>query len=90
MSHNAENGNNGKIRGFLSKYFGDKELRDDEDIFAGGFVNSLFAMQLVLFLESEFGIQLDNDDLNLDNFRSVEALLRLIDRKSSSSAGRNG
>ena len=33
------------IRQFLAKFFKDYDLKDDEDIFSLGFVNSLFAMQ---------------------------------------------
>jgi methoxymalonate biosynthesis acyl carrier protein len=35
-------------------------------------------MQLVLFVEKEFGIQVDNEDLELSNFESVNALTRLV------------
>ena len=41
-----------------------------------------FAMQLVLFIENEFGIKIESDDLNLDNFRSIQALANLVERKT--------
>jgi methoxymalonate biosynthesis acyl carrier protein len=69
------------IKRFLARFFQNYDLQDDEDIFALGFVNSLFAMQLVLFVESEFQISVDNEDLELDNFRTVNALTNLINRK---------
>ena len=72
-----------RIRTFLCQYIRDQNLTDDTDIFAGGLVNSLFAMQLIVFLEGEFNLTIDNDDLNLDNFRTIEALAGLIDRKKS-------
>lgn len=67
-----------KIRAFLSRFFRKHELKDDEDIFALGFVNSLFAMQLVMFLEKEFGIRVDNKDLDLNNFRTIDTITDLI------------
>lgn len=70
-----------KIRTFLSKFFRKHELQEDEDIFALGFVNSLFAMQLVMFLEKEFGIVIDNKDLDLNNFRTIKAIVAFIDQK---------
>ena len=70
-----------KIKQFLTKHFRNYDLQDDEDIFSLGFVNSLFAMQLVLFAENEFGITVDDDDLDIDNFRSINALTGLIRRK---------
>jgi len=70
-----------KIRAFLARFFHDLNLADDEDIFALGFINSLFAMQLVLFVESEFGFKVEDSDLDIDNFRTLNALANLIERK---------
>lgn len=72
-----------KVRVFLSRFFRKHELQDDEDIFALGFVNSLFAMQLVMFLEKEFGVRVDNKDLDFDNFKTVNAIADLVQRKSA-------
>lgn len=71
-----------KIKNFLAQYFGDRELQDDENIFTLGFVNSMFAMQLVLFIEKEFGIAIENEDLDLENFRSINAMVHLLERKT--------
>lgn len=70
-----------EIRQFLSKFFANYDLRDDEDIFSLGFVNSLFAMQLVLFVEQTFHITVENEDLDLANFRTINALNDFVQRK---------
>jgi acyl carrier protein len=70
-----------RLLAFLSRFIRGHELKDDDDIFAMGFVNSLFAMQLVSFLEGEFGITVEDDDLDINNFRSVSAMLRLLAKK---------
>jgi methoxymalonate biosynthesis acyl carrier protein len=72
-----------KVREFISQFIRAHEFKNDDDIFALGFVNSLFAMQLVLFVENEFGLTVENDDLDLDNFRSVNAISGLVERKSA-------
>jgi methoxymalonate biosynthesis acyl carrier protein len=72
-----------RIRSFLSQHLGGRSLGDSDDIFASGFVNSLFAMQIVLFLEKEFKVTLESDDLELPNFRTIEAMSSLILRKQS-------
>jgi acyl carrier protein len=72
-----------KIKEFLSRFFRNHELKDDEDIFSLGFVNSLLAMQLVNFIEKEFGVEIDDDDLDLDNFRTVDNIDSLIARKTA-------
>ena len=54
---------------------------DDDDIFSRGLVDSLFALQLVLFIEKEFGIHVKGEDLDLDNFCSVNAMASFVSRK---------
>lgn len=71
------------VRAFLARFFQNVDLADDQDIFALGFVNSLFAMQMVLFVEKEFGFTVEDDDLNIDNFRSINAIAELIERKTT-------
>jgi len=79
--------NQGKIKEFLSRFFKNHDLQPDEDIFALGFVNSLLAMQLVAFVEKEFGVQVGDEDLDLDNFRSITAISNLVARKQGPGAG---
>ena len=71
-----------KIRDFIGRTIRHGGLSDDDDIFGLGFVNSLFATQLVAFVEKEFGITIDNEDLDIDNFKTINALANLVDRKT--------
>jgi methoxymalonate biosynthesis acyl carrier protein len=77
-----------KIKQFLSRFFGNHQLQDNEDIFALGFVNSMFAMQLVLFIEQQFQVTIDNEDLDLDNFKTIDAMTLLVERKMTVLAGK--
>ncbi|MFH1144029.1 MAG: phosphopantetheine-binding protein [Candidatus Eisenbacteria bacterium] len=70
-----------RIRVFLGRHLHAESLSEEDDIFAAGWVNSLFAMQLVLFLEKEFGIGIDNQDLERANFRSIRSMTDLVGRK---------
>ena len=72
----------GKIKGFVGQFVGTEDIDPDTDLFETGMVNSLFAMQLVLFIEKQFGIVVDNEDLDVDNFSSLNAVERFVDRKS--------
>lgn len=69
------------IRNFMSRSFDGHTIGNDDDIFALGFGNSLFAMQLVAFVEDQFRIEIESEDLEMDNFRSIQAISRLIERK---------
>jgi methoxymalonate biosynthesis acyl carrier protein len=75
-----------KIKAFLSRFFKNHDLQPDEDIFSLGFVNSLLAMQLVAFVEKEFGIAVADADLDLDNFRSIRSIAALVARKRGAAA----
>ena len=71
-----------RVKEFLTVSFRHHEFQEDEDIFGLGFVNSLFAMQLVNFIETTFGITVENEDLDLENFRTIEAIATLVGKKS--------
>ena len=71
-----------RIAAYLSRFFPVHDLNDD-DIFALGFVSPMFAMQLVSFVEHEFGVTVENEDLELEDFRSVSALDAFVTRKLS-------
>lgn len=58
-------------------------LSNDSHIFEMGFVNSLFAMKLVNYLEQDFGFELDNQDLNIANFSTVNRIVALIEKKQT-------
>jgi acyl carrier protein len=56
-------------------------IEEDQDIFERGIVDSLFAMQLVAFVEQEFSITAEPTDLDINNFCSISALTRFVERK---------
>ncbi|MBF0573939.1 MAG: acyl carrier protein [Desulfamplus sp.] len=70
-----------KLNQFVGQYVNINEITPDLDLFASGRVNSLFAMQLVLFVEKEFGFKVENEDLDYENFKSIDAILVFIQRK---------
>lgn len=70
-----------RVRAFLQRHVGSRVLADEDDIFARGFVNSLMAVQLVAFVEKEFGITIGDDDLKLENFSSVNRITSFVTAK---------
>lgn len=75
-----------QLRDFVGRFLRGHALRDDEDMFATGYVNSMFAMQLVQFVESTFGVAVESEDLEIDNFRSIDAITALVTRKQGAPA----
>lgn len=58
-----------------------EELKDSDNIFEMGYVNSLFAMKLVTFVEDEFDIIIENDELNIENFSTINNIVIFIEGK---------
>jgi len=67
-----------KIREFLGQFISSTDIDPDLNLFESGMVSSLFAMQLILFVEKEFGIEVANEDLDFNNFRSLNAITAFI------------
>lgn len=78
-----------EIRSFIAGRYPQSSIGDDEDIFAVGFINSLFALELVMFIEKTFGITIPTSDLQLDYFRTVAAMAALVERQADP-AGQGG
>jgi methoxymalonate biosynthesis acyl carrier protein len=68
-----------KLLAFLRERTG-QDWTVDRDLFAEGGLSSLFAMELVVQLESEFDIEVAGPDLQLANFRTVTAMSELVAR----------
>ncbi len=75
-----------RVREYLSGRIKGHNLLDDDDFFARGFVDSMFAMQLVLFLEKDFGISIEGSEMRLDNFRTINAITEIVSRKTATAA----
>lgn len=74
-----------KIAAFIKKnmvVFEEDEvvLKNDTNIFTSGFVNSMFAVMLLNFLETEYNIEVGDQDVILENFSSINAMERLVTR----------
>ena len=62
----------------------DAVLDDDTPLIADGIIDSLGIFVVVSFLEKDFGIKLQPEDVVLDNFESVNTIRDLIALRSGS------
>jgi len=68
-----------QLQSFVEGRFPQSSIATDQDIFSLGYINSLFAMELVMFIEKEFTVTIPNDELRIDNFRTAKAMTELVD-----------
>jgi acyl carrier protein len=71
-----------RIRSFILSSITVGDLGDDDDLFETGIVNSLFAVQLMTFLEKAFDIEVGLDDLDIDNFKTIQASTAFVVKKN--------
>ncbi|HEV2639824.1 MAG TPA: hypothetical protein VGX23_32125 [Actinocrinis sp.] len=62
------------------------EIKPEDDIFGSGLVSSMFAMQLVVHLESTYDIAIIGPELKIDNFRTARLMAELVVRLSQAEA----
>ena len=71
-----------RIRSFVeADIWGEDDGRppwDDRTPILGTLLDSLGLMQLLDFLESEFGVAFDDEEVSVENFRTVAAIEALI------------
>ena len=58
------------------------DIPDDEPLFGGGLgLDSIDALEIVVMLESEFGIKVKNETTARDSFRSISTLASYVEQK---------
>jgi len=56
------------------------ELRDDEVIPETGLLDSAAIMELIVWYEDRFGLSIDQDDLTIEHFGTVNAMVDYLSR----------
>ena len=73
-----------QIRAFIVDYFYVTDpgaLTDDTELIDSGLVDSTGMMGVILWLESEFGIQVGDRDATPENLGSIERMADFVARK---------
>jgi acyl carrier protein len=73
-----------KMKKFISRHT-KKEISDDYNFFSAGLIGSLAAVEMIAFIEHEFKVTVGNDDLDLANFKSLNAIAEFVTRKQNES-----
>lgn len=70
------------IRGWLREnVVGSRQVPDSYPLIEEGLLTSLQTIELVLFLEERFGVSIDEEEVNEENFQSISAIARLVASK---------
>lgn len=67
----------------IYQFFVDKKKADsleyDTELLKSKHINSLFALQIVMFVEKEFHVKLARKEISEQNFHSINAIAALVD-----------
>jgi acyl carrier protein len=71
-----------RVREFVQQnFFVSGPLRDDDSLLDQGIIDSTGVLEVVGFLESEYGIRVNDEEILPDNFDSIAAIAAYVDRK---------
>ena len=56
----------------------DRTIKPDEPLISSGLIDSFNLMDLALFVEDNFGVRIEDTELNADTFDTLNALAELI------------
>ncbi len=59
----------------------DLALADDVLLIEDGYLTSLQTVEILMFLEKQFQVEVDPEEVNEDNFRSLKTIAGLVERK---------
>jgi acyl carrier protein len=83
-----------EIRRFILSAFlsggSEEELGDDDLLFESGIIDSTGALELVVFLEQRYGIQVRDEELFPKNFASVEKIHAYVELKIAAEGADTG
>ncbi len=67
-------------KNFISKK-GGRDVAGDESLLDSGLIDSTGIFELVNFLEQEFGIEIDDEEVIPDNFDTIDKLVAFVGGK---------
>lgn len=72
------------VRQSIVTYFHDmgKMPGDDTDLFEANIIDSMGLIELVTFLDKEFRVEIGQDAMKLENFRTIHDIVKTISRIS--------
>ena len=77
-----------EIKEKLNKYVQDTaftdldKIEDNTLLFEEGILDSMGLISLITFLEETFNIKINDTDLELENFKSIEAMTGFVESRS--------
>ena len=70
-----------KIREFIYNKNKNLKIDDNDNIFQQKILDSLAFVELVVFIENNFGFQFEDEELIIENFKSINTIINVVEKK---------
>jgi acyl carrier protein len=72
-----------RLKEFIACEFLEKgaALGDDQPLFGSGVISSIGVIELLVFIQKDFNVQISAAEINVGNFDTVEKMMRLIQER---------
>ncbi len=72
-----------QIKEFIIKTFmsGEGSIKDDEDLFDSGIIDSLGLIKMLAFIGEKLKISVDMSDVTMDKFSSINNIMKTLESK---------
>jgi len=74
------------VKDYVSRELADEgkltDLKEEENLLANGIMDSLGILKLVSFIEQKFDIRVPDEDVTVQNFRTLKDIASYLDNKS--------
>ena len=72
------------LRAYIAEHFAakdDPDFTDDVNLFDYGFVDSLGATEILLYMEQQFGVEITQKDITMYPMNSVDEIAAVVEAK---------
>lgn len=74
------------LKQFISDQFNVELPSTSADLIEAGILDSFMLIEVVMYMETEFSVTIELDDLEMDNFVTVESMARFVMTRQPASA----
>jgi len=72
------------IRDFLTSLSKESQIGDDDSLLVTKLLDSLKVVELVVFIESNYNVSFDNDEVSPENLDTINAIANFLEKKGIS------
>ncbi|BCJ94150.1 hypothetical protein acsn021_17190 [Anaerocolumna cellulosilytica] len=74
------------LKSFLQKdiFFSDEDFADNQQLIDSGMIDSISIVKVIIFMEKNFGISFKEEDMDPENFETLQAMVKTIESKKAS------